>query len=530
MEDTTPEKKIQPNQIDSKSSPMVYRLPKLTGKECPYCSNTLTDKKEFFVLLRTWNGLPAGFYKSQVPYCRKCSVPYATQLFLNQIKYETNLFLETSEHQSKTRTLSAIRKIPGDLASKVRKFERLGYSVVEQCSVSKASDIEIICNETVQDRCPACKSALLTKCILIPISVSHQVYLHGYECSKCKRFFVKENAGRVKPLFTNNSLTPWCRFDENDPYGKIDMIKWAQKEKEKRKKNKQEQARRAKIREETERLKLLKQEEFRQIAKERPSIAVILLIRFHGGQEKQIYIVDGNSKEEPERGVYRYTSSVGKELLTAAFSAYRQGKGTWEGKKYEVVVFYDSSNESYGGQRILREPYCICIGKDGGNYTSTFNDHDCVLADILLYSPITQRYEILKSTYNKRRNLYYTDIHHFREFVHTFGKLEDLDIDFDYDEKKTQGRDWNGLNTQSILNAYGYNVNQQDNLTSAERQELLAEIVDLNILSIRSICDYLEFFINSHPTHESAISRWKEDLAFISKYKYNPERFSIVQK
>lgn len=87
----------------------------------------------------------------------------------------------------------------------------------------------------------------------------------------------------------------------------------------------------------------------------------------------------------------------------------------------------------------------------------------------------------------------------------------------------------NGLADQSILRAYGYTVAQKENLSAQERQELLAEIVDLNHLSVKQIVTLLELQINTKKKRfPVACRKYEADRDFIMAYEVNPERFTIA--
>ena len=90
--------------------------------------------------------------------------------------------------------------------------------------------------------------------------------------------------------------------------------------------------------------------------------------------------------------------------------------------------------------------------------------------------------------------------------------------------------DWNELNAESILRIYGYSVSETEGLTSKTRQEILAELVDLEITTVSFITKMISFFIKSHPDDRFFIARtkWEEDLHYIENYKIRPERFLIL--
>ena len=94
------------------------------------------------------------------------------------------------------------------------------------------------------------------------------------------------------------------------------------------------------------------------------------------------------------------------------------------------------------------------------------------------------------------------------------------------DEKAYLSNDtlFNGghLAQESILKQYGYSVSQEEGLTSARRQKILALLVDNKVLTRSEIISYLDFFINQRKhqfKYEKAIDKWESDREFISEYK-----------
>lgn len=78
------------------------------------------------------------------------------------------------------------------------------------------------------------------------------------------------------------------------------------------------------------------------------------------------------------------------------------------------------------------------------------------------------------------------------------------------------------LAQESILKQYGYSVSQEEGLTRARRQKILALLVDNKVLTRSEIISYLDFFINQRKhqyRYEKAIDKWESDREFISEYK-----------
>lgn len=75
---------------------------------------------------------------------------------------------------------------------------------------------------------------------------------------------------------------------------------------------------------------------------------------------------------------------------------------------------------------------------------------------------------------------------------------------------------------ESILKQYDYNVSSAVGLSSTKRQQILSIMVDVGALTKVEIIGYLKYFIHVHRNDQKfdmAISKWKEDIQFISSYK-----------
>lgn len=97
--------------------------------------------------------------------------------------------------------------------------------------------------------------------------------------------------------------------------------------------------------------------------------------------------------------------------------------------------------------------------------------------------------------------------------------------------KKNDSRNFS-MNEESELYCYGYNVNQTENLTTDQRRKILTLLIDNNLMSKNKIMNHLSYLINSRRNMNNfryAISKWKEDNEFVSKYnKQNLKNYKIA--
>lgn len=87
------------------------------------------------------------------------------------------------------------------------------------------------------------------------------------------------------------------------------------------------------------------------------------------------------------------------------------------------------------------------------------------------------------------------------------------------------------LAEESPLMLSGYNVSQRDGYTSNERQYILARIIHDDIMDKGDVIRYLSYFIRKNGAkrgNELALSKWKEDLAFVQDYNKNIQPRAII--
>lgn len=261
----------------------------------------------------------------------------------------------------------------------------------------------------------------------------------------------------------------------------------------------------------------------KQRLQEISSAVVLLGVAYSKKQREDIVIVNDINCASPENNIYHYTSEIGREFLSAAVEKSRHLAGENNGKPFRITNIV--LNDMVSPETIL--PHVLYI-KSGGGYSRSKVNNNFELIDMLLYSPWTKRYELIRATYDKLEEICFVDITKYRAYVQEYGN-PGLLPEFESSGKRRIG--WDDLNTESVLKGYGYSVSKSDNLTANERQSLLAEIVDLEILTVPRIVNYLNFFIKTHTTDKDYYARpkWEGDKRFIENYKANPKRFLIAR-
>lgn len=96
----------------------------------------------------------------------------------------------------------------------------------------------------------------------------------------------------------------------------------------------------------------------------------------------------------------------------------------------------------------------------------------------------------------------------------------------DLGTKRTGDGLYGNLASESILHMYGYNVNQQDDLSEAERQTIISFVIENGIQTTQDIAHLLEWLISQREGNARmsvAVSRWRADLKFVKRY-HKPTR------
>ena len=255
---------------------------------------------------------------------------------------------------------------------------------------------------------------------------------------------------------------------------------------------------------------------------------ILIKIRYFSGNEECFRIVSDEAKKNDSMNSYHYSSNVGLELLSAAFAKQRNSKGSFNDKKFYVIKIIQP-------QKFERNYFCMKNQiniKQGGGYISGALRGGQRLIDILLYSPYKEKYQIAKATYDKFEDEIFIDGRKYRRFVIENGNPE-LQYRL-YNSERESFYDisfFDGLQAESVLKVFGYNVAKDSELSESKRQQLLADLIDMNIISDEKVANYLQFFIDMHrgESYYYAREKWKRDLQFVENYNKNPKRFLILR-
>lgn len=473
---------------------------------CPVCGKYLGDRKPYAIPVESSINTTQKQYICNMLYCRNCDLPFIDSDIGKTILEATGClpkFFVPNKNCSAESVRQQMFHQKKQHASQPRKLPSISIELIQRSTVSWKTVKKISTLPVDHLVCPKCSSALVGDYALLPVSVQENAKIPGQSCRNCGIIYVQEDLEvKLDRLMRDNPLSKGYTLDGRELWN-ASAVEKERLEKEARKQRWTERKRR---------LQAI------------PSAVVMICTRENGKINE--YIITNNSVDSNTNDIFCYKSMEGRELLSAAFAPERERKGCLNNAVFKVV-----------GRPIFREdvrslpefvlPTQLMIKTDGGYYSSALN-RKSELVDLLAYSPFSQRYELMRATYNKGLGYCYADIGIFRSFVRKYGN-PGLAIDFDSPSSNSFSR--YDLRSESVLMGYGYSVSEANGLSDRERQEILAEIVDLEILTVHQIVGLLNFFSTLHSGTRYALARskWERDRIFIENYKVNPNRFLIAR-
>ncbi len=127
--------------------------------------------------------------------------------------------------------------------------------------------------------------------------------------------------------------------------------------------------------------------------------------------------------------------------------------------------------------------------------------------------------KLINAYYCRNCNLYYIYNRDYNRLIQEGMPLCQI---YEYEKYITENtQNIYNLNQESILHAYGYNVNSSKEITENQRRKILEFIIEKNILSKHKIISYITYFINMHKSksnksYESAINKWESDILYLN--------------
>lgn len=485
------------------------------GNICPVCGVHITGREPCTVMITPPDQKRSIAYSCEVLYCTNCDIPFAEERTGRAVFEKTGCWLSTFSTPRKCSTASIKNKMH---------YRRQRHPVV-QSNTHHGSPFELVSNtsiiwKTVQticsqkdelEFCPKCKCKLHSDYTLVPVTEHQRAKVPGLVCPNCQIIYIKERQ-ELSTIMRDNPLTKGYTLDGHELWNASIREK---KEKQEESERLKEAARKKHSREVWAKRK-------KHLRNTQDSV-VMVCIKTHG--QIREYVITNQETVPAGCGIYSYKSFEGRELLSAAFAEERDKTGTLFDMDFEVVDVVFTQDHVYGlPDHIL--PVLLTIKADGG-YISSVKNRNYEIVDLLVYSPISQRYELMRGTHDKEERYCFTDISIFRRYIHEHGNPR---TSLDFSSAASGKSKHDDLRSESVLMGYGYSVSKANNLSERERHEILAEIVDLGILKVNQIVNLLDFNCRLHSGEQYywARRKWETDKAFIENYKINPNRFLIA--
>lgn len=266
-----------------------------------------------------------------------------------------------------------------------------------------------------------------------------------------------------------------------------------------------------------------------------PSDAILLaeILKLGTKNTETVIIVPSSQKQNSKEGIYW----VGRSKATAilyALQADPKHHFKYEGDEYKITSYKELCDlPKYLGiiSRFCKPEFPQTVHIFAHKHISKF--HDDEYEDVTAMIPCTDRAFPIATTvyYEKKTSRYFMNEDTYKFLRDSYG-LPHLRL-LAAADVISLGKGFTTLKPNSELNLLGYNVNATEGLTTAERRKKLCDIFDSGVLRKSEVMNHIEWCIKSHkniPNHENAVSKWKEDLQFVQKYKANAQRIVWIKK
>ena len=481
-----------------------YRIPYINENKCFYCNQPIKAMKraEFYGFS---NELGKQIVSCEFEYCRYCDLIQMSKetygrirskgfdlgviksfLGLPLITLKRRMFIEYKNDSSKRKrkvgrqyTINRKGTICIDIPSKHSSFNLDAYSTAESEIKNSIKKIYTIKSREYRHihYCSVCGRDLLYSYTFVPINNKEAIKVYGKICPHCNYLYTNYS-NKLLEIFIDNT------FAENYYLNGKSYANYT---------------------EET----LLE-----SFQKNYQSTIFIYHLK-NGNNSFYIAILENEEEENTEKNVYYYMHPIAREVLAAAMIREKYNWADINEKRYTVSCIMKKEVKYI-------PPYITLIDDE--------KFKRLIKKDVLLYSPITKKFEIIKIAMGEYGECY-LGISYFRRFVKYYGKPR-VDIIIDESSYKNSDRVmYSELRDKSILKLFGYSVSEKDKLGSKFRQSILCDIVDLELMTVKQVVSLLGFFIDTHTNDKYfyARAKWQEDLNFMTNYRTNPDRFLIFE-
>lgn len=253
-----------------------------------------------------------------------------------------------------------------------------------------------------------------------------------------------------------------------------------------------------------------------------PASALLRVEVTHDDEEEVFIIVSDERDQETNLGIYWMGRALAIRILTAVHM--ERDVFSYKNEEYKILRTYKTGNYDDTGEKIF-----YFLNADFGPKT-VFISRRINFIDEDQYEPVTALFYYAGCSYPAQMTVYYSETDGkyyideitYQQFRRRYG-LPYVSLESVPGEHYTNPA---FLADMSPLFLYGYNVREGE-LSLQERRNILARLMDYNLMEKISIHNYLCSFINRNETNpgmENAVEKWKEDLSFVDEYHMVDQR------
>lgn len=463
------------------------QIPKIAGGKCCLCKRKLLQRKPAVIYIYD-DEMNFKKISERLFYCPFCMVQYAsTEIFthirINNNGYRAFGFMVNSKSDSATLIENATT-FPVNYGRN-KKNERVehphpGFDTYPVRGNEALTNVYVV--SELSEECVICNKKLTTREMPIPVSKSSCVYYKG-KC--CGEHFLIKPSEKMRQLLNGNQYAKHIKTNFDYFFRNYLLACETLSDKE--------------------------------------TYSILLLMKPIDKGSKatnELAVIVGNEKREirSDIQVIDYKAGETRRLLTDVFKRDKK-EVDYSDRRYHV--YYRKLKDSYAD--LILDSVVI---QSGGGYYSSIKNKRYKLVDVLMYSPYTQKYEIMHATYDSEEYMCFVDISIFQAFISKYGNPG-----IKIYPPKSNGLYSDFLNEESLLHAFGYTVNQKDNLSDSKRCAILAEVIDLELMQPQAIVRFLSGCADraGGKHYYEACAKYGHDIEYVKNYKVNPQRFLISQ-
>lgn len=484
---------------------IVYRripFAKVNGKKCCNCQGSLSQKKECKIYVYKLDGkgieTVSKTVLTKLLYCTKCNLFQAASDQFAQIRQSNAGYCAIGFHVFNHNSLfsiveratqSYIKQSDDQEKKKTQSNDKScfnnGFRILEKNSNLRFSPFDLYLSSVQFDYCPFCGKRLKDHPTAIPVDQSHIV---NVTIKTCREHYFSFEPVTIGKLLTGNAAAKFITVNNQFRFENIARF----------------------------------MKEFNACNSHQYMILGKNILE----NKETAFIISNEDMQSSfdEALILNYKSPQVRELLTSVFHD-KNKVVEFNEKKISISFIYTGKTwvTSYTPSQVIEH---LAIKKNGG-FVSINPRYQ--LFNALLYSPQTQRYEIVKVSYDTESEFYFIDLRNYKDFVNKYGKASVSFVSPDTRYLDSERFDY--LNSESILHECGYNANASIGLKDNERQAILADIINLGIMTPSDIIGFLEYLYKRRTAvnMSAARSKWKRDIDFVRNYKTNTSSFVIAE-